>query len=94
MHSLSGIIALNNAAIRRAKQKAQAESETDRRCSYCGDAEQGIVLHSAKQRSTVFVSAGAPSVKFLAKWHGTNSDEAHDALVESYFASPATRRHS
>jgi hypothetical protein len=74
---------LNNEA---AKRSARAETETSRHCSYSGDTESGVVLHSAKQRSTVFL-APAKAKAFLAAWFGTNSAESHDRLVESYFAS-------
>jgi len=85
MHSLSGIVALNAAAVRKAR-RLLAESETNRRCSFAGDVQEGLVLHSAKQRSTVFIR-GAQAKAFMAGWLGTNSDEAHDKLVESYFVS-------
>lgn len=74
---------MNNNAVIRA-QRGAAESETSRHCSYAGDAESGVVLHSAKQRSTVFLN-GANARAFLAAWFGTNSAEKHDELVESYF---------
>lgn len=69
----------------RAEQAPASETETTRHCSYCGDIESGLVLHSAKQRSTVFVPAGAESRVFLSAWFGTNSAEQRDALVENYF---------
>jgi hypothetical protein len=84
MHSIEGIRSLNRKAAARAKRVA-AESETSRHCSYSGDVENGVVLHSAKQRSTAFIEGGKARV-FLAAWLGTNSAEAHNKLVESYFA--------
>jgi hypothetical protein len=84
MHSLSGIIAMNAAAVRRAHRNA--ETETTRHCSFAGDAQNGVVLHSAKQRSTVFVKGGAAATAFLAKWFGTNSDTRRDSIVESFFS--------
>ena len=70
---------MNNEAVARARRVAD-ESETNRRCSYQGDPESGIVLHSAKQRATVFVKAGKPAQQFMAKWLATNSDVKHDVL--------------
>lgn len=75
----------NNAVIRAAR--GAAESETSRHCSYSGDVESGLVLHSAKQRSTVFLSNKATVRAFLAAWFGTNSAVSRDALVERYFNS-------
>lgn len=83
MHSLEGIVAMNAAAVRRAKRSA-AETETSRRCSFAGDAQNGVVLHSAKQRSTKFLSKASARI-FLAEWFGTNSQTVRDRLVESYF---------
>ncbi len=80
MHSLSGIRAMNEKAVRRAK----AETETSRHCSFAGDTESGVVLHSAKQRSTIFLAPRRAKL-FLVRWFGTNSDEARDRIVESYF---------
>ena len=84
MHSLKGIIRMNNDAARKA---VKVEDNHNRHCSYSGDVENGLVLHSAKLRNTVFVSAGAHAKKFLAGWFGTNSAEKRDSLVESYFGS-------
>jgi len=83
MHCLSDIARANRNAVERARRGA-AESETSRHCSYSGDSENGVVLHSAKQRSTVFLKPWQAKL-FLAAWLGKNSAEAHDKLVESYF---------
>ena len=84
MHSLEGITAMNAAAVRKAKRGA-AETETSRHCSFSGDRDAGVVLHSAKQRSTVFVSKGPAAACFLMQWHATNSAEVRDRIVETYF---------
>jgi hypothetical protein len=47
----------NDAAVARAERSA--ETETTRHCSFTGDRQQGVVLHSAKRRSTVYL----PGVK-------------------------------
>jgi len=89
MHSLAGIHKINNEAVAKAKALREGklgESETARHCSYAGDVDSGIVLHSAKNRSTAFVAKGAKSRAFLATWFGTNSAQKRDELVESYFA--------
>jgi hypothetical protein len=83
MYALSTLAGLN---FRRASAQIRKENETNRECSYAGNVDDGIVLHSAKKRSTVFVGAGVPSKTFLAKWFGTNSQEQRNSLVESYFA--------
>jgi hypothetical protein len=81
MYCLEEIVRRNeNAAARSALRK-----KTKRRCSFCGDAQRGIVIHSARLRDTRFIAAGIPAKRFLAGWYGTNSADAHDVLVESYF---------
>lgn len=84
MHSLNSIIRMNNLADMKAR-RVGAETETGRLCSYSGDSASGVVLHSAKQRNTVFLKAGRPSASFIARWFSVNSDEARNRLVESYF---------
>lgn len=81
MHSLHEIILLNN----RAGKTAAVENNFNRHCSYAGDGSNGLVLHSAKQRSTVHLSKGKQTKIFLAAFLGTNSIETKDALIESYF---------
>jgi hypothetical protein len=61
------------------------ERETTRHCSYAGDVQQGIVLHSAQQRSTQFIQPGEPSQRFLAAWNAAQTDNERDGLVEQYF---------
>ena len=84
MHSIEGIRRINAKAVARYR-KGQAETETSRHSSYTTTAEGDLILHSAKQRSTAFVSGKSKVKQFMAKWLGTNSATAHDALVESYF---------
>lgn len=67
------------------KAAVKAENNFDRHCSFSGNSEDGVVLHSAKLRNTVFLSAGARASDFLRRWWSTNSQERRDALVESYF---------
>lgn len=81
MNGLAEIITANERAVKTRK----VETETSRHCSYAGDVENGIVLHSAKQRSTVYLKKGRGSRLFLAAWFGTNSAEKRDALIENYF---------
>ncbi len=83
MYHLEGIKQINSNAVARYK-RGQAETETSRHCSYTGTVKEGMVLHSAKQRATVFI-IGSKAKQFLAAWLGTNSTTKHDALVESYF---------
>jgi hypothetical protein len=59
------------------------ETETTRHCSICRS-HAGVVLHSAKQRSTVFLS-GSPAKRFLAKWKACRALSSRDHLVESFF---------
>jgi len=63
-----------------------SETETTRHCSYTGNAEKGIVLHSAKKRSTAFVSAGNRAETFLLLRRVCRTPASLDKLVESYFS--------
>lgn len=67
------------------KSAVKAESNWDRRCSATGTVENGIVLHSAKFRNTVFLKPGRQSRAFLVRYGSVNSQEAQNRLVESYF---------
>lgn len=89
MDSLENIIRKNSKAALKSAQRT-AETETTRHCSYSGDPQKGIVLHSAKLRSTAFIR-GLTAKQFLASWLGTNSADKRDALVESYFGTPLER---
>jgi len=81
MHALSVLERLNAEAETKA---AAIETNHNRHCSYC-ESRNGIVLHSAKLRSTVFLSDPNACRQFKTQWFGTNSAEARDKLVESYF---------
>lgn len=70
------------------KKPPVGETETGRHSSFAGDAEQGVILHSAKQRSTQFIGKGAPAERFLKAWDQAKTESARDALVESYWGSP------
>lgn len=87
MHSLEGIRKMNDEEI--ARRARQGETETTRNSSYAGNADQGVVLHSAKQRSTMFVKPGAPAEKFLKSWESSGDLASRNKLVESYFGSEA-----
>ena len=60
-----------------------AETETTRHCSFVRSS-QGVVLHSAKQRSTVFLS-GNDAAKFLRMAARNRTPLRRDKLIESYF---------
>lgn len=81
MFALSEIVEMN----RRAASKAvHAENNFDRACSFSGDSKSGVVLHSARLRSTVFLR---PSLAkgFLRRWNSVNSQEARNHIVEGFF---------
>jgi hypothetical protein len=88
MYALDEIVAMNNAAVRKARQAQKDEGAYNRNCSYCGNAEKGVVLHSAWLRSTVFLEPGPQCNWFLAQWisKGAKGQSARNALVESYFS--------
>jgi hypothetical protein len=70
---------------REAAEKALIEDNHSRHCSFAGNAMDGVVLHLAKLRNTVFLSAGARANEFLTGWWSRNSQESRDALVEGCF---------
>lgn len=79
MYSLDTIKKLNAEAATR----AAAETETTRHCSYVKSL-QGVVLHSAKQRSTCFLD-GNEAARFLRMAARNRTPVRRDALIESYF---------
>ena len=80
MYSLDTIKSLNA----KAATAPAVETETTRHCSFVRSS-QGVVLHSARQRSTVFLS-GNDAAKFLRMAARNRSPARRDALIESYFA--------
>ena len=79
MYSLETIKKLNaEAAVR-----AAAETETTRHCSFVRSS-QGVVLHSAKLRSTAFLD-GNEAARFLRLAARNRTPGRRDALIESYF---------
>jgi hypothetical protein len=84
VHDLQVIVKMNR------KKAVKAENNFDRACSYNGDAETGVVLHSALLRNTAYLPGAkgarqSPAARFLARWNSLNSQEARNSLVESYF---------
>lgn len=79
MYSLDVIRKINNRAAR------PHETETTRHSSF-NETRLGIVLHSAKQRNTVFIKSGRAAKVFLQKIWSTNSADKRDQIIESYFA--------
>lgn len=73
------------ATIHRINQpRAAVETETTRHCSYVASAK-GVVLHSAKKRSTVFLSPDRARL-FLTLVKVTRADSSgRDRLIETYF---------
>ena len=86
MFDLDSIKAMNDRAVVNA---TRVEDNHNRECSYSGDSDRGLVLHSALRRSTVFVAGrntkSAKAAEFLAAWFGTNSQDRRNSLVESHF---------
>lgn len=75
------------ATIHRINQpKLAAETETSRHCSFVASS-MGTVLHSAKQRSTCFLSAGPRAELFQTLRLATSTPAQLDKLIESYFTS-------
>lgn len=79
MYSLDVIKSMNA----RAAQRRPVENEITRHCSFC-QSSAGVVLHSAKRRSTGFLRGRAASA-FVRRWNRLRSAAKRDQLVESYF---------
>lgn len=85
MYSLATIIHINAAAASAPK----AETEATRHCSF-HKSKAGIVLHSARLRSTAFIEGKAAQKRFEVEMLSTNSQVKKDGIIESYFASAPT----
>lgn len=81
MFDLDTIVGMNSKAA--SATRAKTETETSRHASFAAS-RGGVVLHSAKQRATVFLK-GAQAKKFLDNWNAGNDQTKRDHLVESYF---------
>lgn len=66
------------------KQTVKVEDNHNRHCSWTGSVRDGIVLHSAKLRNTLFL-APPKAARFMDKIRGMRTDSARDAMIESYF---------
>lgn len=87
MRDLQSIIRDNNEAVRKFKaDKRSAETNHNRECSMTGDAESGIVIHSAKCRETRFIRAGAAARAFLLRYGRAVGQAARNRIIESHFA--------
>ena len=87
MHDLKTIIKLNDDAVRNFKAKAKGvETNHNRECSMTGDAESGIVIHSAKCRETRFIPAGAAAKTFLFRYGRARSQAARNYIIEAHFS--------
>lgn len=84
MHSLEGIKKMNDEEV--ARQKRGAESETTRMSSHTGDADTGLVLHSAKNRSTIFVPPGKQSEQILKELGDAKTDQQKNTVIEAHYA--------
>jgi len=80
MYCLAVIHKINADAAKAPKR----ETDQSRRCSY-HRSSRGIVLHSARNRSTAFIEGKRRCDRFEVEWSATNSADKRDALVESYF---------
>lgn len=79
MHSLQGIIAMNNNACR-----VKVEDNHSRECSWTGDPDHGVVVHSAKFRNTVFIG-GARAKRFITAWWSTTDQNKRNHIAEALF---------
>lgn len=89
MYDINTLKGLNEAAYFRHRreqtgQRGPTETETLRHCSFL-QSKRGIVLHSAKRRSTLFLGGATNVKRFLLAYASKNSVDAQDKLIESYF---------
>ena len=82
MRDLATIIRDNDRAVEQFRAKQRVEDNHNRQSSYIGDVHQGVVLHSARHRNTVFLRPGKAAASFLAAALATRDE---NALIESYF---------
>lgn len=89
MYDINTLKGLNEARFKQLQasglKNPVAETETNRRCSF-HQSKAGIVLHSAKRRSTAFIGGVKNVKKFLLAYWGTNSLDKRDQVIEGYFA--------
>lgn len=85
MYSLTTLHKINA----KAAAKPKHENEWSRHCSF-HQSKPGIVLHSAKLRSTAFLEAGPKAKRFLVEIQSTNSQVKKDSIIESYFSTVPT----
>jgi hypothetical protein len=81
MYSLNTIRQINASAASRPR-----ETETTRLCSFIEQRDGSVILHSAKQRSTGWLSPKQAKA-FHLEWRSTNSTDKRNQIIESYFAS-------
>jgi len=87
MYSLNVLKKLN-----RADPKPTGETELTRHCSYVDRAaDEAVVIHSAKQRSTRCIQGKVNRKNFLLKVCSTNSLDRIDEIIEAYFAQGKAR---
>ena len=70
---------MNNHACR-----VKVEDNHSRECSWQGDPQHGVVVHSAKFRNTVFIMGGKAK-RFIAAWWSTNNQEQRNHMAEALF---------
>jgi hypothetical protein len=81
MFALNEIVEMNRKA---AAKGLRHEDNHNRECSYSGDIMNGVVLHSARFRNTVFLRPKLAK-HFIRQWNSVNSQEARNRIVEGYF---------
>lgn len=82
MHSLDIIISINKNPIKRGFRKPSTQS---RECSHC-TSKQGIVIHSAKCRDTVFVPRDASDFASISRRLDTLTGDRYNAFAERTYA--------
>ena len=79
MFDLQTIIHMNEKAAR-----AKPEDNFSRECSWQGDPQHGVVVHSAKFRNTVFI-VGGRAKRFIAAWWSTTDQSRRNRIAEALF---------
>lgn len=84
MHSLEGIKKMNDEEV--ARQQRQAETETTRWSSHTGNPKDGMVLHSAKLRNTMFVPPGKDAEKLQKRLDAAKNQAEKNSIIEGQFS--------
>lgn len=80
MFDLNTIVHMNEVA-----NRVKVEDNHSRECSWTGDPQHGVIVHSAKFRNTVFL-VGGQAKRFITRWWSTTDQNRRNHMAEALFA--------